>query len=64
MHVVFRESHGLEEADTPMDLGQTPGIWLYCPSRTVTLALLRQAGIVAAVPKGVCPRCGWQIWPH
>ncbi|MGL6210141.1 MAG: cobaltochelatase subunit CobN, partial [Paracoccaceae bacterium] len=25
MHVVFRESHGLEEADTPFDLGQTPG---------------------------------------
>jgi len=24
MHVVFRESHGLDEADTPMDLGQTP----------------------------------------
>ncbi|MEX0282691.1 MAG: cobaltochelatase subunit CobN, partial [Arenibacterium sp.] len=25
MHVVFRESHGLEETDTPMDLGQSPG---------------------------------------
>lgn len=24
MHVVFRESHGLEENDTPMDLGQSP----------------------------------------
>ncbi|PYG31808.1 cobaltochelatase subunit CobN [Pelagimonas varians] len=24
MHVVFRESHGLEESDTPQDLGQTP----------------------------------------
>ncbi|SMX28330.1 Aerobic cobaltochelatase subunit CobN [Pelagimonas phthalicica] len=24
MHVVFRESHGLEETDTPQDLGQTP----------------------------------------
>ncbi|WP_417272534.1 cobaltochelatase subunit CobN [Celeribacter halophilus] len=24
MHVIFRESHGLEEGDTPMDLGQTP----------------------------------------
>ena len=24
MHVVFRESHGLEETDTPFDLGQTP----------------------------------------
>lgn len=24
MHVVFRESHGLGETDTPMDLGQTP----------------------------------------
>ncbi len=24
MHVVFRESHGLEETDTPMDLGQSP----------------------------------------
>ncbi len=24
MHVVFRESHGLDEADTPIDLGQTP----------------------------------------
>ncbi len=24
MHVVFRESHGLEEADTPTDLGQDP----------------------------------------
>ncbi|WP_376875850.1 cobaltochelatase subunit CobN [Albirhodobacter sp. R86504] len=24
MHVVFRESHGLEESETPTDLGQTP----------------------------------------
>ncbi len=24
MHVIFRESHGLEEADTPRDLGQDP----------------------------------------
>lgn len=24
MHVVFRESHGLEETETPMDLGQSP----------------------------------------
>ncbi|AUH32119.1 cobaltochelatase subunit CobN [Paracoccus tegillarcae] len=25
MHVVFRESHGLDETDTPYDPGQTPG---------------------------------------
>ena len=25
MHVVFRESHGLEENETPQDLGQSPG---------------------------------------
>lgn len=25
MHVIFRESHGLEESDTPRDLGQDPG---------------------------------------
>ena len=24
MHVIFRESHGLEETDTPQDLGQSP----------------------------------------
>jgi cobaltochelatase CobN len=24
MHVIFRESHGLEETETPQDLGQTP----------------------------------------
>ena len=24
MHVIFRESHGLEESETPTDLGQTP----------------------------------------
>ena len=24
MHVVFRESHGLEDSETPFDLGQTP----------------------------------------
>ncbi|SDW53953.1 cobaltochelatase subunit CobN [Roseicitreum antarcticum] len=24
MHVIFRESHGLDQADTPTDLGQTP----------------------------------------
>jgi len=24
MHVIFRESHGLEETDTPVDLGQSP----------------------------------------
>lgn len=25
MHVVFRESHGLDETETPIDLGQSPG---------------------------------------
>lgn len=25
MHLVFRESHGLEDTETPFDLGQTPG---------------------------------------
>lgn len=25
MHVIFRESHGLEETETPTDLGQSPG---------------------------------------
>jgi cobaltochelatase CobN len=25
MHVIFRESHGLDEAATPVDLGQSPG---------------------------------------
>ena len=25
MHVIFRESHGLDEADTPRDLAQDPG---------------------------------------
>ena len=25
MHVIFRESHGLEEAAAPVDLGQSPG---------------------------------------
>ena len=25
MHIVFRESHGLEENETPQDLGQSPG---------------------------------------
>ena len=24
MHVIFRESHGLEETDTPQDLRQSP----------------------------------------
>jgi cobaltochelatase CobN len=24
MHVVFRESHGLEETETPFDVGQDP----------------------------------------
>ena len=24
MHVIFRETQGLEETETPMDLGQTP----------------------------------------
>ena len=24
MHVVFRESHGLEDTEAPFDLGQTP----------------------------------------
>ena len=24
MHVIFRESHGLEESGTPTDLGQSP----------------------------------------
>ena len=24
MHVVFRESHGLDQSDLPQDLGQTP----------------------------------------
>ena len=45
MHVVFRESHGLEEAETPIGsrsnrLRRSRGA---CRFLTVTLGLLRQA---------------------
>ncbi len=33
MHLVFRESHGLEEQAVPQDLGQRPVTWSCCPFR-------------------------------
>ena len=40
MHILFRESHGLEETATPQDLGQTPAdlvVLDYAPVTPITL---------------------------
>ncbi|MDZ4094699.1 MAG: cobaltochelatase subunit CobN, partial [Paracoccaceae bacterium] len=53
MHVVFRESHGLEETDTPFDPGQTPAdlvVASFSDSDLGAFAAGWQRGVTGALP--------------
>ncbi len=56
MHVIFRESHGLDETATPVDLGQSPAdlvVLSFSDSDLGAFAAGWHRG-----GRGRCPRCG------
>ena len=55
MHVVFRESHGLEETDTPMDLGQSPADLVVLSFSDSDLGAFAKAWHRGGGPKGKLP---------
>lgn len=55
MHVVFRESHGLEETETPTDLGQTPADLVVLSLSDSDLGALAQAWRKGGGPEGRLP---------
>ena len=54
MHVVFRESHGLDETETPTDLGQTPAdlVVLCLPDDAIAQGSCSAAAFQAASQSG------------
>ncbi|GAB1363865.1 hypothetical protein MASR1M32_31010 [Rhodobacter sp.] len=57
MHVVFRDSHGLEEVEVPTDLGQSPAdlvVLSFSDSDLGAFAAGWHRG------QGPCRRCGWR----
>ena len=57
MHVVFRESHGLDETAAPVDLGQAPADLVVLSFSDSDLGAFA-AGWHRAAGRA-CPRCGW-----
>ena len=55
MHVVFRESHGLEETETPTDLGQTPADLVVLSLSDSDLGALAEAWHQGGGPDGNLP---------
>ncbi|THH38187.1 cobaltochelatase subunit CobN [Aliishimia ponticola] len=55
MHVIFRESHGLEETDTPMDLGQSPADLVVLSFSDSDLGAFAKAWHRAGGPDGGLP---------
>ena len=55
MHVVFRESHGLEETETPTDLGQTPADLVVLSLSDSDLGALAEAWRKGGGPEGKLP---------
>ncbi|WP_375230689.1 cobaltochelatase subunit CobN [Roseobacter sp. S98] len=55
MHVVFRESHGLEETETPTDLGQTPADLVVLSLSDSDLGALAEAWHRGGGPDGRLP---------
>ncbi|WP_298836728.1 cobaltochelatase subunit CobN [uncultured Roseobacter sp.] len=55
MHVVFRESHGLEETETPTDLGQSPADLVVLSLSDSDLGALAEAWHRGGGPEGRLP---------
>ncbi|WP_227270194.1 cobaltochelatase subunit CobN [Roseobacter weihaiensis] len=55
MHVVFRESHGLEETETPTDLGQSPADLVVLSLSDSDLGALAEAWHKGGGPDGKLP---------
>ncbi|MEP1613296.1 MAG: cobaltochelatase subunit CobN [Roseobacter sp.] len=55
MHVVFRESHGLEETETPTDLEQTPADLVVLSLSDSDLGALAEAWHLGGGPQGELP---------
>ena len=55
MHVVFRESHGLEETDTPTDLGQSPASLVVLSFSDSDLGAFSEAWHRGGGPQGQMP---------
>ncbi|MEM6562924.1 MAG: cobaltochelatase subunit CobN [Pseudomonadota bacterium] len=55
MHVVFRESHGLEETETPIDLGQSPADLVVLSLSDSDLGALADAWHRGGGPEGRLP---------
>ncbi|MCV3271377.1 cobaltochelatase subunit CobN [Roseobacter sinensis] len=55
MHVVFRESHGLEETETPTDLGQTPADLVVLSFSDSDLGAFAEAWRRGGGPEGKLP---------
>ncbi|MGG7565106.1 cobaltochelatase subunit CobN [Rhodovulum sp. DZ06] len=55
MHVVFRESHGLEETETPQDLGQTPAETVVLSFSDSDLGAFAEAWRKGGGPEGGLP---------
>lgn len=62
MHVIFRETHGMEETAVPQDLGQEPADLVVLSFRTATWAHSRRHGIRPARAMWRSLRCGSPIW--
>ncbi len=55
MHVIFRESHGLEESETPTDLGQSPADLVVLSFSDSDLGAFAEAWHRGGGPKGGLP---------
>ena len=62
MHVIFRESHGLEETETPTDLGQSPADLVVLSFSDSDLGAFAEGWHRGGGPEGGCLRSGWPIW--
>jgi hypothetical protein len=59
MHVIFRESRGLEETEVATDLGQSPAPLIVLSFSDSDLGLSRPDGMPGAI---ICLNCVWPIW--
>ncbi|MEM9709817.1 MAG: cobaltochelatase subunit CobN [Pseudomonadota bacterium] len=55
MHVIFRESHGLEETETPIDLGQSPADLVVLSFSDSDLGAFAEAWTKGGGPEGDLP---------
>lgn len=64
MHVVFRESHGLEETETPTDLGEDAADLVVLSLSDSDLGAFAEGWHRGGDRRVACPRSGWPISRH